>query len=140
MIEIVYATVLLQGRIQSQGDFGCTLCQGWYYIKVNNFSRLTDLFATRQLKENCFHKHITKMYFFSKYMFRLVVTPSSGMGFHLTPKQCLLMFVVLWKQPLKAFLQNRCSANLLNILEKILRRPATLLKLNSFTDILQGFC
>ena len=112
----------------------------WYYIKVNNFSRLTDLCATRQLKENCFHEHITKMYFFSKYMFRLVVTPSSGMGFHLTPKQCLLMFVVLQKQPLKAFLQNRCSANLLNILEKILRRPATLLKLNSFTDILQGFC
>ena len=50
-----------------------------------------------------------------------------------------MIFVVLWKQPLEAPLQNRCSTNLSNI-EKRLWRSATLLKLNSFTDILQGFC
>ena len=51
-----------------------------------------------------------------------------------------MIFVILWKQPLEAVLQNRCSTNLSNIIEKRLRRSATLLKLNSFTDILQGFC
>ena len=41
---------------------------------------------------------------------------------------------------IEAVLQNRCSTNLLNIIEKRLWRPATLLKLKSFTGVLQGFC
>ena len=41
---------------------------------------------------------------------------------------------------IEAVLQKRCSTNLLNIIEKILWNPATLLKLNSFSSILQGFC
>ena len=61
-------------------------------------------------------------------MIGLVARLSSGVEFHLTGKQ-----------PLKAVLQNWWSTNLLNNTEKRLWRSATLLKLNFFTDIFQGF-